>query len=125
MAKKKIEETKNEAIKALDEQIVQQRAKLSFMATSEDYGVDCDAYHNAMGDLVKLCEARAKLSDSETNYLKDGVQRKIKINPNTIIAGTFGLAQIGLLAYMEREHVLPKCVGRVLDSAKEIFKRGE
>lgn len=119
MAKKekKTEIDKNEAVRALDEQIVQQRAKLSAMAVTEGYGVNCEAYHAAMDDLVKLCEARATLSNS--------VQRKIKVNPNTILAGTFGLAQIGVLAWMEREHVLPKCCSRLIDSAKEIFKKGE
>lgn len=126
MAKKeKIEMTRNEAVEALDRQICQQQAKLSFMANDKDVGVNSQKYHDAMADMVKLCEARAKLADSETNYLKDGKERKIKVNPNTIIAGAFGLAQIGALAWMEREHVLPKCVTRCIDSAKEIFKKGE
>lgn len=126
MAKKeKIEMTRNEAVESLDRQICQQQAKLSFMANDKDVGVNSQKYHDAMADMAKLCEARAKLADSETNYLKDGKERKIKVNPNTIIAGAFGLAQIGVLAWMEREHVLPKCVTRCIDSAKEIFKKGE
>ena len=126
MAKKeKIEMTRNEAVESLDRQICLQQAKLDFMANDKDIGVNSQKYHDAMADMVKLCEARAKLADSETNYLKDGKERKIKVNPNTIIAGAFGLAQIGVLAWMEREHVLPKCVTRCIDSAKEIFKKGE
>lgn len=119
---KKIDE-KNEAIVALDNLICQQQAKISAMSTSDKFNTE--EYRNAMTDLAKLCEARSKLVDSETGYLKDGKQHKIRVNPNTIIAGAFGLGQIGLLAYMEREHVLPKCVSRVLDSAKEIFRKGE
>lgn len=126
MAKKeKIEMTRNEAVEALDRQICLQQAKLDYMASDADTGVNSQKYHDAMADMVRLCEARAKLADSETNYLKDGKERKIKVNPNTIIAGAFGLAQIGVLAWMEREHVLPKCVTRCIDSAKEIFKKGE
>lgn len=124
MAKKE-EAKRNEAIVALDSQICQQQAKLAFMASDSKTGVNSDEYHSAMADMVKLCEARAKLSDSETNYLKDGKERKIRINPNTLIAGAFGLAQIGVLAWIEYDRPLPKCVNRVLDSAKEIFKKGE
>lgn len=125
MAKEKTIETRNEAVVALDNLICQQQAKLSAMANDPNIGIKSDQYRNGMQDLAKLCEAREKLANSETNYLKDGKTHKLRVNPNTVIAGLFGLGQIGLLAYMEREHVLPKCVGRVLDSCKEIFKKGE
>lgn len=125
MAKEKMIETRNEAVVALDNLICQQQAKLSAMANDPNIGIKSDQYRNGMQDLAKLCEAREKLANSETNYLKDGKTHKLRVNPNTVIAGLFGLGQIGLLAYMEREHVLPKCVGRVLDSCKEIFKKGE
>ena len=127
MAKnKKIDEEKrNEAVEALDKQICLQQAKLDYMAGDANTGVNSKEYHDAMADMVKLCEARAKLADSETNYLKDGKEHKLRVNPNTVIAGAFGALQIGILAYMEREHVLPKCVSRVIDSAKEVFKKGE
>jgi hypothetical protein len=125
MAKEKTIETRNEAVEAIDNLICQQQAKLSAMANDPNIGIKSDQYRNGMQDLAKLCEAREKLANSETNYLKDGKTHKLRVNPNTVIAGLFGLGQIGLLAYMEREHVLPKCVGRVLDSCKEIFKKGE
>ena len=126
MAKKEKKiEIRNEAVEALDKQICLQQAKLDYMAGDAKTGVNSKEYHEAMADMVKLCEARAKLADSETNYLKDGKEHKLRVNPNTIIAGLFGLGQIGVIAYMEREHVMPKCVSRVLDSAKEIFKKGE
>ena len=125
MAKEKTIEVRNEAVVAIDNLICQQQAKLSAMANDPNIGIKSDQYRNGMQDLAKLCEAREKLANSETNYLKDGKTHKLRVNPNTVIAGLFGLGQIGLLAYMEREHVLPKCVGRVLDSAKEIFKKGE
>ena len=123
---KELEAKRNEAVEALDKQICLQQAKLDLMANNTELGgINSKEYHDAMVDLAKLCEARAKLADSETSYLKDGKEHKVKLNPNTIIAGTFGLAQIGVLAWMEREHVLPKCVSRCIDSAKEIFKKGE
>lgn len=122
---KELEAKRNEAVEALDKQICLQQAKLDYMAGDANTGVNSKEYHEAMSDMVKLCEARAKLADSETSYLKDGKEHKLRVNPNTVIAGAFGLAQIGVLAWMEREHVLPRCVSRAIDSAKEIFKKGE
>ena len=102
-----------DAIAALDEQIVMTRNYAAKVLTTS--GVESEAYREAMESLKVLTEARAAVADS--------TPKKLKVDPTAIVAGGFGLAQVGLLLIYDENHVVPKWFKTGIDNLKTFIPK--
>ena len=113
LSKKDERKQTRDAVKALDEQIVMSRNYAAEVLTCKGVG-SCE-YAIAMENLKTLTEARAALADS--------CPKRKKVDPTAIVAGCFGLAQVGMLLVFDENHVVPKWFKTGIDRLSDFIPK--